>query len=101
MLRFALPIGAVRAAALYGLRTGDSWQVGPGRLKVDAVVVTAPALTMKNPTYFGLTKDGGRYEVRAKKAILEFAKEAPIKLIDIDGNLLTNDTTTKLKAKRG
>jgi len=33
---------------------------------------------MKNATYFGLTKDGGRYEVRAKKAILEFNKEAPI-----------------------
>jgi lipopolysaccharide transport protein LptA/LPS export ABC transporter protein LptC len=102
MLRFALPIGAVSAAALYGLRLGDSWQLGPGRLKVGAVEVTADDLTMKNPTYFGLTKDGGRYEVRAKKAILEFAKEAPIKLIDIDGSLLTNDaTTTKLKAKHG
>jgi len=101
LLRLALPIGAASVVALYGLRLGDSWQVGPGRLKVDAVVVTADDLTMKNPTYFGLTKDGGRYEVRAKKAILEFAKEAPIKLIDIDGNLLTNDTTTNLKAKRG
>ena len=71
MLRFALPIGAVSAAALYGLRLGDSWQLGPGRLKVGAVEVTADDLTMKNPTYFGLTKDGGRYEVRAKKAVLE------------------------------
>src|SRR5262249_2115669 len=45
---------------------------------------------------------GGRYEMRAKKAILEFAKEAPIKLVDIDGDLLqASAATTKLKAKHG
>ena len=57
---------------------------------------------MKNPTYFGLTKEGGRYEVRAKKAVVEFNKAAPIKLIDIDGDLLqANNVATKLKAKHG
>src|SRR5215470_3774512 len=101
MLRLLLPIGAVSLSLFYALALSVSWQLGPGRLKVEKVQVNADDLTMKNPTYFGLTKDGGRYEVRAKKAILEFAKEAPIKLIDIDGNLLTNDTTTNLKAKRG
>ena len=76
--------------------------MGPGRLKIGEMEVTADDLTMKNATYFGLTKDGGRYEVRAKKAIVEFNKEAPIKLIDIDGDLLqANDVTTKLKAKHG
>jgi len=102
MLRLALPIGAVSIAAFYGLTLSASWQLGPGRLRVGEVQVTADDLTMKNPSYFGITNDGGRYEVRAKKAILEFAKEAPIKLIDIDGDLLqANDVTTKLKAKHG
>ncbi len=57
---------------------------------------------MKNPSYFGVTKDGGRYEVRAKKAIVDFNRDAPIKLIDIDGDLVqVNNVTTNLKAKHG
>src|SRR5437763_10874525 len=102
LLRVALPVAAVGIAGLYALTLGVSWQMGPGRLKIGEMEVTADDLTMKDATYFGLTKDGGRYEVRAKKAIVEFNKEAPIKLIDIDGDLLqANDVTTKLKAKHG
>ena len=101
-LRIALPLGAAGFAVFYGLSLGVSWQLGPGRLKVGEIQLTQDDLTMKNPKYFGLTKEGGRYEVRAKKAILEFAKDAPIKLIDIDGDLVqANDVTTKLKAKHG
>jgi LPS export ABC transporter protein LptC len=101
-LRLALPLGAAGVAGFYALTLGMSWQLGAGRLKVGEIQLTADDLTMKNPTYFGLTKEGGRYEVRAKKAILEFNKEAPIKLIDIDGDLLqANNVTTKLKAKHG
>lgn len=102
MLRIALPLGAAGFTAFYALTLGVSWQLGAGRLKVGEIQLTADDLTMKNPTYFGLTKDGGRYEVRAKRAIVAFAKEAPIKLIDIDGDLLqANNVTTKLKAKHG
>ena len=102
LLRFALPLGAVGVTGFYALTLGGSLQLGPGRLKVGEVQLTADDLTMKNPTYFGLTKDGGRYEVRAKKAIVQFAKEAPIKLIDVDGDLLqANNVATKLKAKHG
>src|SRR5215470_17178680 len=102
LLRLLLPIGAVSLGLFYALTLSVSWQLGPGRLKVERVQVNPDDLTMKNPTYFGLTKDGGRYEVRAKKAILEFAKDAPIKLVDVDGDLLqANDVTTKLKAKHG
>ena len=57
---------------------------------------------MKGPSYFGVTKDGGRYEVRAKKAVVAFNRDAPIKLIDIDGDLVqANNVTTNLKAKHG
>ncbi len=102
VLRIAMPLTAASVTGYYALTLGWTWQLGAGRLKVGEVQLTADDLTMKNPTYFGLTKEGGRYEVRAKKAIVEFNKEAPIKLIDIDGDLLqTNDVTTKLKAKHG
>ena len=102
MLRLALPIGAVAIVAYYALTLGVSWKLGPGRLNVGDVELTADDLTMKNPSYFGVTKDGGRYEVRAKKAVLEFNKDAPIKLIDIDGDLVqANNVVTNLKAKHG
>ena len=101
-LRLLLPITAVCIMGFYSLTLGWSWQVGPGRLNVGEMQLTADDLTMKNPSYFGLTKEGGRYEVRAKKAILELAKDAPIKLIDIDGDLVqANAVTTRLKAKHG
>ena len=101
-LRLLLPAAAVCIMGFYSLTLGWSWQVGPGRLKVGEMQLTADDLTMKNPSYFGLTKEGGRYAVRAKKAILELAKDAPIKLIDIDGDLIqANDVTTRLKAKHG
>ena len=101
-LRLALPIGAVGIIGFYALTLGVSWRLGPGRLNVGEVQLTADDLTMKNPSYFGLTKEGGRYEVRAKKAILEFNKDAPIKLIDVDGDLMqASGVVTNLKAKHG
>ena len=101
-LRLALPIGAIGIAGFYVLTLGVSWKLGPGRLNLGEVQLTADDLTMKNPSYFGLTKEGGRYEVRAKKAIVEFNKDAPIKLIDVDGDLMQlNGVVTNLKAKHG
>jgi len=102
VLRMALPVGAVGVAAFYGLALTSSWQLGHGRLSVGEVQVTADDLTMKDPKYFGVTKDGGRYEVRAKKAVVAFSQQAPIKLIDIDGDLVQpNNVVTKLTAKHG
>jgi LPS export ABC transporter protein LptC len=101
-LRLAMPLTAAIVTGYYTLTLGIPAIWGKGRFKVEDVVLTADDMTMKNPTYFGLTKEGGRYEVRAKKAIVEFNKDAPIKLIDIDGDLMqANDVATKLKAKHG
>src|SRR5581483_4170024 len=77
-LRVALPAAAVALSIYYALTLGASWQLRAGRLRVEEVHLTADDLTMKNPKYFGLTKDGGSYEVRAEKAILEFNKNAPV-----------------------
>jgi LPS export ABC transporter protein LptC len=102
-LRVALPVCTFGAAATYLLLLNTAWKIGPGRLNVGQVELTADDLTMKNPSYFGVTKDGGHYQVRAKQAVVEFNRQqAPIKLIDVDGDLVrTNNVTTKLKAKHG
>ena len=101
-LRLGLPLGALACLLFWGVTLGIGFKLGRGHLRVGELEVTPDDLTMKNPSYFGQTKDGGHYEVRAKKAILEFNHEAPIKLIDIDGDLVqTNAVVTKLKAKHG
>ena len=101
-LRLVLPVGTIGIIAYYALTLGVSWKLGPGRLNVGEVQLTADDLTMKNPSYFGLTKEGGRYEVRAKKAVVEFNRDAPIKLVDVDGDLMqANGVVTNLKAKHG
>jgi LPS export ABC transporter protein LptC/lipopolysaccharide transport protein LptA len=101
-LRLALPITAVSFAGYFALSFGISWQLGPGRLNVKDVQITADDLTMKGPSYFGVTKDGGRYEVRAQRAVVSFNRDAPIKLFDIDGDLVqANNTTINLKARHG
>jgi LPS export ABC transporter protein LptC/lipopolysaccharide transport protein LptA len=102
-LRIALPVVTLGAAAAYLFALNTAWKIGPGRLNLGQVELTADDLTMKNPSYFGVTKDGGRYQVRAKRAVVEFSRQqAPIKLIDVDGDLIrSNNVTTKLKAKHG
>ena len=102
LLRVGLPVMALGLLGYYALSLSVSWKLGAGRIKVGEVQLSPDDLTMKNAKYFGLTKDGGSYEVRAKKAIVQFNKDAPIQLIDIDGDLLQpNNVVTKLKAKQG
>jgi LPS export ABC transporter protein LptC len=101
-LRLALPIVAVCVCAIYLVMLKISWKVGSGRLDVGQVELTADDMTMKNPSYFGTNKDGSHYEVRAKRAVLDLSNQSPIKLMDVDGDLMQpNNVVTKLKAKHG
>jgi LPS export ABC transporter protein LptC/lipopolysaccharide transport protein LptA len=102
-LRIALPVSALGAATVYLIMLNSAWKIGPGSLNVGQIELSADDLSMKNPSYFGVTKDGGRYQVRAKRAVVEFSRQqSPIKLIDVDGDLVrANNVTTKLKAKHG
>jgi lipopolysaccharide export system protein LptC len=101
-LRTMLPLTAVGIMIYYGATLALHLETSIGRLKVGGVTVTADDLIMKDPSYFGVTKDGGRYEVRAKRAIVGLNQNAPIKLVDIGGDLVqANKVTTKLKAKHG
>jgi len=101
MLRILLPLAAIGIAGVYALIVAMSWASQHSKFKFDDVVIRAEDLTMKNPSYFDVTKEG-RYEVRAKRAVVAFNQNAPIKLIDVSGDLTQNNgTVTKLKAKHG
>jgi lipopolysaccharide transport protein LptA len=102
LLRLLLPLAAAGILATYALILTVSWHLSAGRLKVAGVQVTADDLTMKDPVYFGVNKDGGRYRVQAKRAVVGLNQNAPIKLIDINGELLqSGNAVTKLKSKHG
>jgi lipopolysaccharide export system protein LptC len=101
-LRLALPLAAVGAVGAYGLALLASFSFSVANVRIGQVEVTPEDLTMRNPSYFGTTQDGGKYEVRAKKAILEFNQNAPVKLIDIDGDMTqTSNVKTTVRARRG
>jgi lipopolysaccharide transport protein LptA len=101
VLRIACPLAAVGILGFYALVAAISWSTNASRFKVGGVEITADDLTMKDPTYFDVTSDG-RYEVRARRAVVSFDKKTPIKLIDVSGDLMqTSGTVTKLKAKHG
>jgi lipopolysaccharide transport protein LptA len=101
-LRVLLPLAACGLMIAYGLVLLVTWQLGAGRIRVGAIQLTADDLKMKDPVYFGVTKEGGRYQVRAKRAVVSLNQSEPIKLIDVSGELTdANKVVTKLKAKHG
>jgi lipopolysaccharide export system protein LptA len=101
VLRILCPLVAIGTVGVYALVVAMSWASQAGKFKIGGVEITAEDLTMKDPSYFDVTKDG-RYEVRAKRAVVAFNQNAPIKLIDVTGDLTQNNgVVTKLKAKHG
>ncbi len=101
-LRVLLPLAVVASFAVYGLLLKTSLAMGPGRLVPGKIEVTSDDLKMKNPKYFGVTKENGKYEVRAREAVVDLAMTGPIKLEGIDGDLTqANGVKTLLKATRG
>lgn len=100
-LRVALPLTAVLILAAYVLVLVVTWHLSKSRLQIGGIQVTADDLTMKDPSYFGVNKDGGRYRVQAKRAVVGLNQNVPIKLIDINGELMQTGNVTKLKAKHG
>jgi hypothetical protein len=100
-LRIVFPLAAIAIVGVYVLIVAMSWASQAGKFKFGEVVITADDLTMKDPSYFDVTKDG-RYEVRAKRAVVAFNQNTPIKLVDVSGEMTQNNgTVIRLKAKHG
>ncbi len=101
-LRVLLPLTAVGLLATYALVLTVSWQLSTGRIRVGGIQISADDLKMKDPSYFGVTKEGGQYHVRAKRAVVSLNQSEPVKLIDVSGELTeASKVVTKLKAKHG
>lgn len=102
-LRFLLPLAILGGFGAYGLILKTAFGVGGGgQLRPGKIEITSSDLKMKNPSYFGVTKDGGKYEVRAREAAVDLAMTGPVKLEGIEGDLLqANGVKTRLKATRG
>jgi len=101
LLRIGFPLAAGGILLTYLLVVAASWHLNSAKFKVSGVEITADDLTMKDPSFFDVTNDG-RYEVRARRAVVAFNQNAPIKLIDVSGDLLqTGGVATKLKSKHG
>jgi lipopolysaccharide transport protein LptA len=102
LLRWSLPGAIVTCFGVYAVLLKTTFNVGPGTLVPGKIEVTADDLKMKNPSYFGVSKDGGKYEVRAREAAVDLAMTGPVKLEGIDGDLVQlNGVRTNLKAVRG
>jgi LPS export ABC transporter protein LptC len=101
-MRWLLPLVSIGAIASVGLLVYGQIPIGDGSLKPGKVEITAEDLKMKNPSYFGVSKEGDKYEVRAREAAVDFAQTGPIKLLGIEGDLLQKSgVVTKLTAGRG
>jgi len=101
-LKVLLPSAIVLVFVAYGFLLRGSVDAGPGKLSVGKIEVTADDLKMKNLTYFGVTKDGGKYDVRAKEAAVDFAQTGPVRLDFIEGDLTqATGVVTRLKSRRG
>jgi lipopolysaccharide transport protein LptA len=102
LMRVLLPVIVLVAFAAYGLFLKTTMAFGNGNFKPGKIEVTADDLKMKNPAYFGVTKEGGKYEVRAREAAVDLAMTGPVKLEGIDGDLIqANGVKTTLKSTRG
>jgi lipopolysaccharide transport protein LptA len=102
LLRIVLPLVAGGMFCAFAVYIAAKWHYESGKFRVGGVEITADDLTMKDLTFFDVTSDG-RYEVVAKRAVFAFSPQnAPVKLIDISGDLVqTSGTVTKLKSKHG
>lgn len=101
-LKLLFPLGIMLLFAGYVFFLRGSINVGPGKLSVGKIELTADDLKMKNLTYFGVTKDGGKYDVRVKEAAVDFAQTGPVRLDYIEGDLTqATGVITRLKSRKG
>lgn len=101
-LRIVLPVIGVAGLLSYAFVLKSQIRIGSGTLKTESVQITSEDLKMKNPSYFGTTKDNGKYNVRARQAAVGLSMKGPIKLEGIDGDMTqANGTKTVLRATHG
>jgi lipopolysaccharide transport protein LptA/LPS export ABC transporter protein LptC len=102
VLRLALPSAAIIALMLYGVTLFIVVGLKPKNFDPGAVRIDSEHLTMENPKYDGFGKDGTRYQLRARQAVTDIKMSGPIRLVEIDGDLVQQTgALTRIKANWG
>ena len=102
LLRLVLPSAAVMALLAYGATLFVVVGVRPKNFDPGTMRIDSEHLTMENPKYDGFGKDGTRYQLRAKTAVTDIKMSGPIRLTEIDGDLVQQTgAVTRLKANWG
>jgi lipopolysaccharide export system protein LptC len=102
-LRWAIPAGALCAAAIIGLMTLFNPFGRIAGLTLGPVSLAGTKITMENPRLTGFRKDSRPYEVTAKAALQDVRKPGLIELKDMRARLTTDEagTVADLVSKAG
>jgi lipopolysaccharide transport protein LptA len=102
LFKAALPIASVLTLVAYAASVFVTIGFRPPNFDPGTMRIDSKNLTMENPKYDGFGKDGTRYQVRAKTAVTDLKMSGPIRLNDIDGDLVQQTgVVTKLAANWG
>lgn len=101
-LKLMLPAAAVLAIGLYASLVFLVVGLRPKNFDPGTMRISSENLVMENPKYDGFGKDGTRYQMRAKNAVTDLKMSGPVRLNEIDGDLIQQTgTVTKVKANWG
>ena len=102
VLRLALPTMALGCLGLYAASLLVTSRLKGRDISVGKVTVDPTNLKMADPRYSGFGKDGSEYRVHAKSAMTDLRMSAPVRLDDIDGDIVQpTGVATRLKATWG
>ncbi|HVY42282.1 MAG TPA: LPS export ABC transporter periplasmic protein LptC [Hyphomicrobiaceae bacterium] len=101
-LKLVLPGAAVLSVVVYGALVLLVVGLRPKNFDPGTMRISSENLVMENPKYDGYGKDGTRYQVRARNAVTDLKMSGPVRLNDIDGDLVQQTgTLTKVTANWG
>lgn len=101
-LKLMLPAVAAIALLVYGATVFIVIGVRPKNFDPGTMRIDSEHLTMENPKYDGFGNDGTRYQLRAKSAVTDIKMSGPIRLNEIDGDLVQQTgAVTRVKANWG
>jgi len=102
ILKVLLPTTAVVCVGYYAMTLVISSSLKSHNITAGKITVDPTNLTMANPHYSGFGKDGSEYKVKARSAVSDLRMAAPIRLDEIDGEIIQpTGVITHLKAKWG
>ncbi len=102
VLRGVCPALAIAILGFYGFALLRTAGITADLPQVSIPRITTKDLSMHNPTYDGVTEDGGTYRVSAARARQDFKQTDIVELEEITGDLLSREKSkTTLAAVRG